>query len=77
MTRDDILAALWYGRDPFVNPPAELRPLDLQGWRSQHAFLDDAVREWRPSVVVEIGAWKGARPFTWPGRWPNTRSRVR
>ncbi|MGU3329368.1 class I SAM-dependent methyltransferase [Methylobacterium mesophilicum] len=60
MTRDDILAVLWYGRDPFANPPAELRPLDLQGWRSQHVFLDDAVREWRPSVIVEVGAWKGA-----------------
>ncbi|KNY20254.1 methyltransferase [Methylobacterium sp. ARG-1] len=60
MTRADILAALWYGQDPFSNPPADLRTLDLQGWRSQHAFLDDAVREWRPSVIVEVGTWKGA-----------------
>ena len=60
MTRDEILAALWHGQDPFANPPTTLRPLDLQGWRSQHVFLDDAVREWRPSIVVEVGTWKGA-----------------
>ncbi|MCJ2041672.1 class I SAM-dependent methyltransferase [Methylobacterium sp. J-059] len=60
MTRNEILAALWHGQDPFTNPPTTLRPLDLQGWRSQHVFLEDAVRQWRPSVVVEVGTWKGA-----------------
>lgn len=60
MTRQEILDALWHGRDPFAHPPADLRPLDLQGWRSHHPFLDEAVAEWRPRVVVEVGAWKGA-----------------
>ncbi|WP_298964213.1 class I SAM-dependent methyltransferase [uncultured Methylobacterium sp.] len=60
MTRQTILDALWHGRDPFADPPETLRPLDLQGWRSVHPYLDEAVREWRPGVVVEIGTWKGA-----------------
>ncbi|MEH3147691.1 MAG: class I SAM-dependent methyltransferase [Methylobacterium frigidaeris] len=60
MTRTDIIAALWHGRDPFADPPKDLRPLDLQGWRSVHPYLDEAVTEFRPGVVVEVGTWKGA-----------------
>ncbi|MDP4023011.1 class I SAM-dependent methyltransferase [Methylobacterium sp. NEAU 140] len=60
MTRQDLIAVLWHGRDPFADPPADLRPLDLQGWRSQHPYLDEAVADLRPGVVVEIGTWKGA-----------------
>lgn len=60
MTRQDLIAALWHGRDPFADPPADLRPLDLQGWRSVHPYLADAVSAFRPRVVVEIGTWKGA-----------------
>lgn len=60
MTRDDLIAALWHGRDPFADPPADLRPLDLQGWRSIHPYLEEAVTERRPAVIVEIGTWKGA-----------------
>ncbi|MGU3362365.1 class I SAM-dependent methyltransferase [Methylobacterium sp. M6A4_1b] len=58
--RRAIVDALWHGRDPFARPPDSLRPRDLQGWRSLHPFLDGAVAEFRPSVIVEIGAWKGA-----------------
>ncbi|GJE43028.1 class I SAM-dependent methyltransferase [Methylobacterium soli] len=58
--RRAIIDALWHGRDPFTNPPDSLRPPDLQGWRSLHPFLDEAVTEFRPGVIVEIGAWKGA-----------------
>ncbi len=60
MTRQDLVAALWHGRDPFADPPRALRPLDLQGWRSRHPYLEEAVDQFRPGVVVEIGAWKGA-----------------
>ncbi|KQO60455.1 MULTISPECIES: class I SAM-dependent methyltransferase [unclassified Methylobacterium] len=59
-TRRAVIDALWHGRDPFANPPDDLRPLDLQGWRSVHPYLDEAIIEFRPHVVVEIGAWKGA-----------------
>lgn len=60
MTRQDILDALWHGRDPFADPPETLRATDLQGWRSQHPFLEQVVIDWRPRIVVEIGVWKGA-----------------
>lgn len=60
MTRADLIAALWHGRDPFADPPAALRALDLQGWRSVHPYLEEAVVERRPGVIVEVGAWKGA-----------------
>ena len=60
MTRHDLIAALWHGRDPFADPPQALRPLDLQGWRSQHPYLEEAVERFRPRVVVEVGTWKGA-----------------
>ncbi|KQQ20200.1 methyltransferase [Methylobacterium sp. Leaf122] len=60
MTRQDIIAALWHGRDPFADPPDTLRPLDMQGWRSVHPYLEEAVIEHRPGVVIEIGTWKGA-----------------
>ena len=60
MTRRTIIDALWHGRDPFANPPETLRPLDLQGWRSVHPYLEEAVLAWQPGVVVEIGTWKGA-----------------
>lgn len=60
MTRHDLIAALWHGRDPFADPPDALRPLDLQGWRSGHPYLAEAVDQVRPAVVVEVGTWKGA-----------------
>jgi predicted O-methyltransferase YrrM len=60
MTRQDLIAALWHGRDPFADPPADLRPADLQGWRSIHPYLEEAVTAFRPRVVIEIGTWKGA-----------------
>jgi hypothetical protein len=60
MTRQDILAALWHGQDPFAGPPDSLRPADLQGWRSRHPFLEEVVVERRPGVIVEVGVWKGA-----------------
>lgn len=59
-TRRALLDALWHGRDPFAAPPEDLRPRDLQGWRSVHPYLDEAVTTFRPDVVVEVGAWKGA-----------------
>jgi hypothetical protein len=60
VTRQDLIAALWHGQDPFANPPDTLRAPDLQGWRSDHPFLEQVVAEWRPRTLVEVGVWKGA-----------------
>jgi hypothetical protein len=56
--RDELIAALWKGADPFAGAP--LLPPDGMGYStSQHRYLAEAVRELRPRVIVEIGVWKG------------------
>ena len=42
----------------------EDRPLDAQGWNSEHAYLGRAISEVRPRMVVEIGVWKGGSVMT-------------
>lgn len=56
---DQILA----GREPFSTDAPAL-PTDLQGWQSQHKYLARAIETVRPSVVVEIGVWKGGSTAT-------------
>ena len=34
--------------------------VDLQGWASGHPIFDRLLRDVRPSVVIELGTWKGA-----------------
>jgi hypothetical protein len=58
--RDGLLNTLWRGRDPFLDYPSRLYRPDQQGWGSQHHYLTEAIETLRPSIVVEIGAWKGA-----------------
>jgi predicted O-methyltransferase YrrM len=57
--RQIIIDRLWRGNDPFRGFPANLFEHDLQGWNSQHAYLSDAIAALRPSVIVEVGVWKG------------------
>lgn len=33
---------------------------DRQGWNSEHASFNEIIRGLRPSVVIDVGAWKGA-----------------
>ena len=56
---DTIRLKLWRGVDPFGSFPDGLIQVDTQGWNSQHQYLAEAIEELRPSVVVEIGVWKG------------------
>jgi predicted O-methyltransferase YrrM len=62
--RRDILDALFFGRDPLKDFPAEKFGGDLQGWHSGHPYLSRAIEEVRPSIVVEVGVWKGASVVT-------------
>jgi hypothetical protein len=57
--RKMIIDKLWNGNDPFRDLPRNLFQHDLQGWNSQHAYLSDTVASLRPTVIVEIGVWKG------------------
>lgn len=33
---------------------------DRQGWNSQHSAFEEIIRGIRPSVVIDVGTWKGA-----------------
>jgi predicted O-methyltransferase YrrM len=63
-TRQRILDQLFFGRDPLKDFPAGRFPTDLQGWHSQHPYLTRAIDEARPTIVVEVGVWKGASVVT-------------
>jgi predicted O-methyltransferase YrrM len=58
-TRKMIIDRLWRGYDPLHNIPSNLFEFDLQGWNSQHPYLSEAIDGLRPSIIVEIGVWKG------------------
>lgn len=45
---------------PYEGFDAASRPLDLQGWASNSPVFDQLIREYRPSLIVEVGSWKGA-----------------
>jgi hypothetical protein len=57
--RQEILAKLYSGVDPFHNFPSGLFQTDTQGWNSQHPYLSQAIEMARPRIIVEIGVWKG------------------
>lgn len=63
-TRKRLLDTLFFGRDPLQNFPADRFTSDLQGWHSNHVYLSRAIEEVRPSIVVEVGVWKGASVVT-------------
>lgn len=58
--RNALLKRIWRGKDPFLNYPSRLYRQDQQGWGSTHPYLTDAIEMLRPSIVVEVGVWKGA-----------------
>jgi SAM-dependent methyltransferase len=58
-TRDRLVATLHNGRDPFVGFPEGVYETDPQGWRSEHPYLIDTIEAARPSLIVEVGVWKG------------------
>ena len=45
---------VYEGFDP--NPYAD----DVQGWNSEHPLLQEVIRVKKPSLVIEVGVWKGA-----------------
>jgi hypothetical protein len=34
--------------------------VDLQGWGSEHPIFHEAIRLSKPSIIIEVGSWKGA-----------------
>jgi predicted O-methyltransferase YrrM len=50
---------IWKEYDPFAGFPIDTAKIDAQGWQSQHRFLADSVQKLRPTIIVEVGVWKG------------------
>jgi len=57
--RQMLVNRLRRGNDPFRGFSGNLFEYDLQGWGSQHAYLTEAIELLHPSIVVEVGVWKG------------------
>ncbi|RVT94944.1 class I SAM-dependent methyltransferase [Sphingomonas crocodyli] len=56
--REELVARLWRGSDPFAHFPASIYQVDKQGWNKNHHYLTEAIGGDR-QLVVEIGVWKG------------------
>lgn len=50
----------FYQDSPYRGFPHENHPLDLQGWNSDHAIFRDLVTKTMPTIIIEVGTWKGA-----------------
>ncbi len=48
-----------YAVDPYVDAPIDDVALDMQGWGSTHFFFKSIIEYLRPSLIVEVGTWKG------------------
>ena len=45
--------------DAFAAYTFEKARVDRQGWNSHHAFFDAAIQQVKPSLILELGVWKG------------------
>jgi predicted O-methyltransferase YrrM len=61
--RNSIVSTVWNGKEPFDGAGPQ-GPADFQGWASDHSYLKEAIQERRPSVVIEVGVWKGGSVLT-------------
>ncbi len=48
-----------FDRSPYAGFDPSPWPDDIQGWRSEHPVLLNAIDRLRPARVLEIGSWKG------------------
>ena len=61
--RKTLLDKLWRGSDPYAAYQAG--DVDIQGWDgSDHPWLAETILELKPTLVVEVGVWKGASVLT-------------
>ena len=60
--RDELLTRIWRGVDPYEGVTTDRT--DFQGWNSTHPWLTETIEEGMPSVIVEVGVWKGTSVIT-------------
>lgn len=61
-----VLAQLHAG-DPYDGFAGNKEAVDLQGWGSDAPLLHQAVEKVKPSLVIEVGTWKGKSAVTIAG----------
>ncbi|MEJ0060118.1 MAG: class I SAM-dependent methyltransferase [Terricaulis sp.] len=59
MSLDSVFRKIGIDRDYVPANFADLQP-DMQGWGSTHPIFQTMMTQVRPSVVIEVGTWKGA-----------------
>ena len=55
----DLPSLIWRDHDPYAGVRGSEGHEDLHGWNSHHPLLHDAIVKHLPSVIVEVGVWKG------------------
>lgn len=53
------LQSLLFGASPYDDFAADQFEADLQGWASDHPILEQFIWQIRPSLIIEVGSWKG------------------
>jgi len=61
---NDLLTQIFL-EDPYKDFPADQYELDLQTWTSNDPIFRRTIKECRPSVLIEVGVWKGATAIRW------------
>ena len=46
--------------DPYAGFPVHEWAPDLQGWGARHPLFGELIGVLEPSIIVEVGTWKGA-----------------
>ena len=62
--RSALVNKIYQGVDPLVGVHLDKDRCDSQGWASVHPYLTSTIEEIKPSVIVEIGVWKGGSSLT-------------
>lgn len=62
--KQEMVELLHHGIDPFAFYVPMRNNVDMQGWRSNHPYLQKVIEQKLPKTVVEVGVWKGGSAMT-------------
>jgi len=54
-----------YLESPYKNFDASKYKLDLQTWTNNDPVYKKTIRELKPSIIIEVGVWKGGTSIKW------------
>jgi len=61
---NDIIDKIFV-ENPYNNFDASCYPLDLQTWTNNDKIFKETILELKPSIIIEVGSWKGATAIIW------------